>query len=416
MFRKLFATLALAVFAVAAFAMPKPSDVKAAFNAGNYALAESMLQEVMKERPTAQVHYQLGQVYAKEGKHAEALNEFRQAQALDPSLKFASSAAIFTKNLADEQAIVAPPPTVVVQAQPRAPAYVAPTHVNRDTESSGGGILGVLLGIVVVVGAGIGLFVFLSGRKAKQDALKAETADRLQKNTALLGFTKQLEDAALIAKTATYSDAMKKQIGDRIIALQVSIRGAIGDLKDGREVSSSRMATFESNVNAVVEQATNGLTVTAPTPVPEQVAEVTSEYTPRAEADVYQRPSVAPVPTQTVFHHYSSPSPAPAPVIVNNGGNDLLTGVLIGNMLSGNHDHTVYVERDRPVMDAPRRERDEYVAPAPAKLDTSEDDDRSNSYSSSSSSFDSGSSSSDSYSSSDSSSSFDSGSSSSDSY
>ena len=50
MFRKLMATLVLALCAMTAFALPKPSEVKAAFAAGDYAKAESMLNEVMKEK------------------------------------------------------------------------------------------------------------------------------------------------------------------------------------------------------------------------------------------------------------------------------------------------------------------------------------------------------------------------------
>ena len=108
--KRVLITIALSLASAIVLAIPKPSEVKAAFAAGDYQRAEALLNEVMKERPTATVHYQLGQVYAKEGKHSAALNEFRQAQTLDPSLKFASSAAAFMKNLSDEQAIVAPPP------------------------------------------------------------------------------------------------------------------------------------------------------------------------------------------------------------------------------------------------------------------------------------------------------------------
>ena len=413
MFRKLTLTLALALCAAAAFALPKPSEVRAAVDSGNYQKAESLLQEVLQEKPSARAHYDLGQVYAKEGKHAQAVNELRQAQALDPSVKFASNAATFTQILTNEQTLAAPPANVVapsvVYAAPRAAVPSAPDHT----------LLFFFLGLLMV-GGGVGAYFLLASKKEAWAAQDAQTADQKQKTSTLLGFAKQLEDALLIAKTATYSDAMKTQVTGRITALQTSVRNALADIKDGKGCTSGRLSSLQGYVDQAVNEAQNGVVATAaPTAT---VDSATGTYATRSEANVYQgqpdattqyapaRPSFAPSPTQSIFHHY--PTPAPAPVVVNNSNDGLLTGVLIGEMLSNHHeDRTVYVERERPI-DTPRYQRDEYVAPAPAPAARDDDDSYS---SSSSSSYDSGSSSSDSYSS-DSSSSMDSSSSSSDSY
>lgn len=408
MFKRFALMAVLVITSVAAIAMPRPSEVKAAFASGNYALAESLLQDVMKERPTATVHYQLGQVYAKEGKHNEALNEFRQAQALDPSLKFASSASIFLKNLTDEQAIVAPPPvTTVVQVQPTLP----PAHPEHPTS-----LFGVLIFILVVGGAILLFFVFKAKRE-EQNSKNAQTTDDREKTNKLLEYTKRLEDALLITKTANYDDAMKTKITERISALLTNVRGAIADIKDGNPLSSVRLVSFQNLVEIAEHLANDGwpadekVEPIAPTPYrPQQPAGYTNHaYPPRAEADLYV-PPVAPAPQPTVVHHYHN-TPAPAPVVVNNGNDGLLTGVLIGEMLSNHHeDRTVYVEREREP--APRYEAPAPRYEAPAKLDTNDDDDYKRS---DSGTLDTGSSSSDSYSSPDSSS-FDSGSSSSDSY
>jgi len=384
MFKRFAVIAALTLASAVAIALPKPSEVKAAVAAGNYAKAEGMLKEVLQERPTARVHYDLGQVYAYEGKHELALSEFRQAQVLDPTLKFASSAAEFTKKLATEQNLVAPPPPVVV-AQPYtvpsipSTAAVATAPVQHD---GGGSVLPALLLILIVGGVAVGAFFVVTGRKQKKQEEDAATAAKREKNSTLLGFSKSLEDATLICKSATYDDYQKRQILDRIATLQTTVRSMIADLKDGKEVSSSRLATLESNVDTAVEQANNGIPAPKPAPAPaqeetyEQVVARHKEAMRAAPAPVERpvtrsapRPAPrAPAPAPVVEHHYHT-VPAPAPVVVNNN-DGLLTGVILGSMM-GHHDHervvekTVYVDRT-PVFDTSSQAQDTYEAPAPA--------------------------------------------------
>lgn len=126
--------------------------------------------------------------------------------------------------------------------------------------------------------------------------------------------------------------------------------------------------------------------------------------------NVGQRPPKFPVPSapQTVT---STPSTSGQPAVVNNhyesSNNGLLTGLVLGNMLSNNHSHNTIIERE-VVREAPHRDSSwdtPSVSPTPS-FDTSWDDNsssKSNSWddsssgsSSSDSSWDSGSSSSDS--------------------
>lgn len=400
MFRQLTISLALAACAVTAFALPKPSEVKAAFAAGNYSQAESMLQEVMKEKPTAAVHYQLGQVFSAEGKHAQALNEMRQAQVLDPSLKFASTGAAFMKSLATEQAIVSPPVATVAQAVPminystaRETAQPLPTQ----HESSGLG-LGLILLVLVLIGGGTLAFFVLGSKKAKKEEADAQTADGKAKTSKLLEMSKVLEDAILICKTSAISDADKTLVLGRITALQASVRTKLAEIKDGKGCTNAAIVSLQTYVEQAADEAANGIKVGAV--AAPALVETSTGYSTRAEANVHNdqpgsttayappvsRPSYAPSPTQSIFHHYPTPSPAPAPIILNNSGNDLLTGMLIGEALSDHRDRTVYVERERapapapyyapapaPVFDAPAEREDRYSAPAPA-LDTSNND------------------------------------------
>lgn len=90
--RRLLAGLALALAASFAWALPTPKDIEQAVNAGEYRQAETMLREVIKEKPqSAKAQYELGEVLAREGRNIEARAALQEAQRLDPSLKFASS-------------------------------------------------------------------------------------------------------------------------------------------------------------------------------------------------------------------------------------------------------------------------------------------------------------------------------------
>lgn len=98
--RRLLAGLALALAASFAWALPTPKDIEQAVNAGEYRQAETLLREVIKEKPqSAKAQYELGEVLAREGRNVEARSALQEAQRLDPSLKFASSPQRFNELL-----------------------------------------------------------------------------------------------------------------------------------------------------------------------------------------------------------------------------------------------------------------------------------------------------------------------------
>ena len=89
---KLFLTWILAFTTCLALALPSPKDIEAEMQAGNLAKAESMLREVIAEKPqSAKAHYELGQVLARQEHYAQAHQELLKAKDIDPTLKFASS-------------------------------------------------------------------------------------------------------------------------------------------------------------------------------------------------------------------------------------------------------------------------------------------------------------------------------------
>ena len=84
--------LLISLVAAAAMALPSPKDIDAAVSAGHLSQAESMLREVVQEKPnSAKAQYELGQVLARQARYADAQASLAQAKTLDPSLKFAAS-------------------------------------------------------------------------------------------------------------------------------------------------------------------------------------------------------------------------------------------------------------------------------------------------------------------------------------
>ena len=388
--RKILALAAGLAVCLSALAMPKPSEVKAAEARGDFATAETLLKQVIAEKPTSsRAHSDLGVVYAREGKTDLAAEEAATAKKLDAD----AAAAVEAKKVADAKA---------------SSEFIT-------------GIFG-FLGALLLIWGGYALFSRYRNNKAEQEA---DAEEIKQKTSTLLGLAKQLEDAALIAKTATYPDTDKTTIGKRISILQKQVRDMLADIKDGSGVSSGRLSSLESNVEDAVNDATNGLS----TPVTSSVSHATDDepriwgspvgqnfgtrHTSRSGGN-YSTPS------PTIVHHYHETAPTQvAPVVVNNSGNDMLTGVLLGEMMADNHrETTVVVEREDSYSRPSRSSRDDDSYSAPSRSSRDDDDyGSSSSRSSSNDSYSSSSSSSDSYSSSsDSSSSYDSGSSSSDSY
>ena len=138
------------------WALPSPKDIEAALNAGQTAQAESMLREVLKEKPqSAKAHYELGQVLAREGRYEQALSELRLAQSIDSSLKFAHSPEQFERIVSEVKALdakrtaVSPSPAVSSAAAP-APAHAEPA-LQMSTVWWGIGLLFVVGGVFLMM-------------------------------------------------------------------------------------------------------------------------------------------------------------------------------------------------------------------------------------------------------------------------
>jgi hypothetical protein len=151
-----FALLALACSL--ALALPSPKDISKAVEAGDLTRAETLLREVLQEKPnSAKAHYELGEVLARAKRYDEAQAQLNQARAIDPSLKFASSPDKFSQTLEKVSAAAAAAKTAAaVQTLNPAPApahsAVAPAASGSSFPTGyvvGGAILLVLLFVLI---------------------------------------------------------------------------------------------------------------------------------------------------------------------------------------------------------------------------------------------------------------------------
>ena len=132
-----------------AMALPTPKDIEAAVTAGRYTQAESMLREVLQDKPqSAKAHYELGQVLAQLQRYKEAQTELQKAKDIDPSLKFATSPEKFNTVLAKVNDLVAAP-TSSVAPNTQAVSKAAPEPTANGGNSSMTYVWFAIAGLVV---------------------------------------------------------------------------------------------------------------------------------------------------------------------------------------------------------------------------------------------------------------------------
>jgi hypothetical protein len=130
----------LVLSATLALALPTPKDIEAAVAAGQYTQAESLLREVLQDKPqSAKAHYELGQVLAHERRYKEAQTELQKAKDIDPSLKFATSPEKFNTVLAKVNDLAATPTSSVVMEPSVAPGTHAATKTTQEPAPSSSG-------------------------------------------------------------------------------------------------------------------------------------------------------------------------------------------------------------------------------------------------------------------------------------
>src|ERR1700743_245499 len=115
------AAVAAALWSVSALALPSVNEVQAAVKAGDFPKAESMMQEVVADKPqSAKAHYLYAEILAHDAKFADAAAQARKAREIDPALSFTNDPAKFRSSEQDLQRAQGTP-TAAPQAVPQAP-------------------------------------------------------------------------------------------------------------------------------------------------------------------------------------------------------------------------------------------------------------------------------------------------------
>jgi len=181
--KRLFQSLflgALALLTSMAFALPAPKDIEQAVQAGNYQQAETLVREVLREKPeSAKAHYQLGQILARQSRMPEAHKALVRAQELDPALKFTNQPEKF-RDLFARTGAPAPGATVSsgLQSTPVATPSTGQSSNNAQQRPAAAEGIGssipmsyVWIGLIAV-----GILAFLLVRNARNSSQPQPTA------------------------------------------------------------------------------------------------------------------------------------------------------------------------------------------------------------------------------------------------
>ncbi|WP_432263102.1 tetratricopeptide repeat protein [Cupriavidus sp. TMH.W2] len=409
--RRLFVLFAFLLVTAASYAVPSSADVANAVSQNDWPRAEALLKEVLQERDSAKAHYQLGQVYAHQFRHADALTEFLAAQKIDPTLKFASSEKLFKSLLEKERAIVdgditdpAKPSNLpaaepklsdeIKLPQPSVPAATILTTVAKLPVSEGSATWWLITGFAVFLGP-LALFFAMKKRDDKRVAQeqKKVVAKAKEQLNEILPLSSQLRDAELECKTASYDSVKKDAVLEKLGVVRADLLSAITTTKGGVPIDASKLQSLKSQSADALKAVSTGEWPVTQAPK----AGETTPYSPFGESRTIESSRGA--ESGSGYSHYERPAATPLPqtVVVREGSNDgLLTGLLLGSMLSNNSHASESRHRDDS---SNRRHDDSYSSrrddddsrPSTPSFDFGSSSLSDSSSSSSSSSFDSGS-------------------------
>lgn len=335
------------LMAIAAQAEASFDQIEGLIQQKNYAAAASGLEGIIQNHPkSAKAFYAMAQAQAGLGNLEKANKALTIAQGLNPTLDFAPEGSV--KKLKD--AIT--PQTAKIE-------YIEESHFWRN------------FWVGFIMFACVGGAVFFFNEKKRQEQEEAELAEKLaaqaerdaerkRQHMEMLAQQDALRKAELKAEEALKSHKNYGKPGfDPANPDKLKTKK---QLKDEADQSAEKQRLFFEAQERREAQARA------------DAAE--------ASARMYRTSAQTVAPTHTT--------------VVNNSGNDMLTGVLIGNMLSGSHHDTTRVVEREVIREVPAKSssRDSSWDDTPSTPSRSSSWDDTPSRSSSSSSWDSGSSSS----------------------
>jgi uncharacterized protein HemX len=370
---RLAAFIAMAVFAVAAFAADNFKDIQSQMMSRNWGQAEQMLKSYLDQKPnSAKANYLLAQVYEQNRKYDLAQKYLDKANGIDPSQRFASPGqannmasrlAVKTATSSKQYARTDKPATTYREPSYTPPTYHAPApRVATQTQpavvtsqapaqQSGGGaaLLFVLLALVVL--GGVGYFIFT--QRAKKQVLEQLNAER---RALLAQSVKQQERVAELRKKLMYENQATSDLASDVNGLSSEINNMATNLRVEVAADDYPITTRRTQVESMERRLTDcegrlnrkAFNIPAPAPAPRTPNATTQDAMREADEMIARRAEPryeAPRPTYT-------PPPAPAPVqqtVVHehhhhDSGPDLLSTVVLANAMSHNHNDG-YAER-----------------------------------------------------------------------
>ncbi|WP_024872259.1 tetratricopeptide repeat protein [Tolumonas lignilytica] len=316
----------LLVLVFPVWALPSPKAVSDAVQAGNFSHAEQMLQQILKEKPnSAMAHYELGQVLAREQRHQEALSELNQAKTLDPALKFAKNPERFDAIYRAEVAALQKPVALTTHS---------PIHPATHTASSGSSLVGFVLSILLVFGA-ILLAIYFWMRRAdkqrKQEQQQYQSALSQEQLSALLQMADAMRDAELECRAASYASEQKQAISTAVNAHRDALLRAISQCKDEHvPLYDEQFTALQAETTRLTQAARSG---TLPAPI------TAMPHEPVMRAPIMDAGALAGSNAQPIIINNNTPS--------SGGLGNVLTGVVLGEMLAGDRHSETVIYRER---------------------------------------------------------------------
>jgi hypothetical protein len=338
--KKFLVTLAIGLASVTAFAEATFDQIEGLIQQKNYAAAEAGLEVIIQNHPkSAKAFYAMAQAQAGLGNLEKANKALNIATGLNPTLDFAPSSSVASL----KQAIT--PQTAKIES-------IEESHTMRNV---------MLLLLLGVVGFAVWYASQEMKRKAEQDAQDKIDAEKREIDRQEREAKRKQEHMEMLAK----QDAERKA--------ELAAEAALKAHKNyGHERFDPENPDKLKTVKRMKEEAA-------------EKQRLFLEAQERREAQA--RADAAEASARMYRTSAQAVQPAPTTTVVNNSSNDMLTGVLIGNMLSGSHHHdterTVVRETVREVP-APSRDSSWDDTPSRSSSRSSSWDDDSSSKSSSS--------------------------------
>ncbi|AMM13742.1 hypothetical protein AX768_06110 [Burkholderia sp. PAMC 28687] len=343
----------LMLVSAAAFAVPSAGQIEQSMTQGNWAQADSQLNEVIQAHPNnAKAHYLYAQVLDREGRPADALAQIQQAKTLDPAIKFTDPSRFnaMEARIRSDANRVNSSSNSGGQTNERSTGN-AVTSVTRNPFNQGavaapekhGPSMGMWVLLAVVV-AGIALVLRWGLKRARSNEDGQADTDRrtqLKRATELLNDVRSLKlDVRL--STQPGHEAMLKEVE----GIETQLRQMVEALSNSKNpVPPYAIEDLASQIDSVRARSEGRPDPRAAAPAA-NVNDNQSVYL--QEAERFGRTP----PGQPPYSPYPQQQP---PVVIQQGGGGfggglggLLGGVLLGEALSGGGRERV-IERDVPV-------------------------------------------------------------------